>query len=168
MAELMMNVSPEFTDYWDKPADDNKSQIIKMPSILESIKQMVSTSASITYAKGCDTNSKDTTGFAEAVKAARASDVAVLVMGDRSGLAWECSTGEFRDAADLHLPGVQESLVKTILETGKPVVLVLVNGRPTAITDLVEKTNAILEAWVPGEEGGKAVAGCCLGRSILR
>jgi beta-glucosidase len=163
MAELMMNVSPEYTGHWQKPADTNESQIIKIPTILESIKQLVSASTSITYAKGCDTNSNDTTGFDQAVKAARASDVAILVMGDRSGLAWECSTGEFRDAADLHLPGVQESLVKTILETGKPVVLVLVNGRPTAITDLVEKTNAILEAWVPGEEGGKAVAGVLFG-----
>ena len=67
------------------------------------------------------------------------------------------TTGEFRDTTDLRLPGVQEKLVKTILATGKPVVLVLIDGRPVSMPELVEPVNAILEAWVPGEEGARAI-----------
>jgi beta-glucosidase len=87
----------------------------------------------------------------------------VIVVGHRSGLALNCTTGEFRDATDLGLPGVQADLVRSILETGKPVILVLINGRPLSITALVEDANAILEAWVPGEEGGNALASALFG-----
>jgi beta-glucosidase len=84
-------------------------------------------------------------------------------MGGRSGLTPQNTTGEFRDATDLGLPGVQERLVARILEVGKPIVLVLNNGRPASIPNLVDKTNAILEAWVPGEEGARAVAATLFG-----
>jgi beta-glucosidase len=86
-----------------------------------------------------------------------------MVMGGISGLALQCTTGEFRDSTDLGLPGVQEALVKAIVAVGKPVVLVLLNGRPAAIPDLVDPVNAILEAWVPGEEGARAVAASLFG-----
>ncbi|RPJ20464.1 MAG: beta-glucosidase, partial [Chloroflexi bacterium] len=69
-----------------------------------------------------------------------------------------CTTGETRDSVDLRLPGVQEEFAKAILATGKPVAVVLVNGRPFAIPWLDESANAILEAWLPGEEGGRAIA----------
>jgi beta-glucosidase len=69
-----------------------------------------------------------------------------------------CTTGETRDSADLRLPGVQEELARAVLATGKPVVAVLVSGRPYAIPWLDESADAILEAWIPGEEGGTAVA----------
>ncbi len=92
------------------------------------------------------------------MKIAQQADAVVLVLGDRSGLVPSCTTGETRDSADLCLPGVQEELARTILETGKPVIAVLVNGRPLAIPWLDESANAILEAWLPGEEGGAAVA----------
>jgi beta-glucosidase len=74
-----------------------------------------------------------------------------------------CTTGETRDSADLHLPGVQEDLARAILTTGKPVAVVLINGRPYALPWLDEKANAILEGWLPGEEGGAAVAGVLFG-----
>lgn len=75
----------------------------------------------------------------------------------------DCTTGETRDSADLHLPGVQEQLAETMIATGKPVVVVLVTGRPYAINSISEKANAILEAWLPGEEGGAAIAGTLFG-----
>ena len=86
------------------------------------------------------------------------ADAVVLVLGDRSGLTLLCTTGETRDSADLRLPGVQEDLTHAILAKGKPVVAVLITGRPYAIPWLDESANAILEAWLPGEEGGAAVA----------
>jgi beta-glucosidase len=82
----------------------------------------------------------------------------VLVLGDRSGLTLDCTTGETRDSSDLKLPGKQEELAKALLATGKPVALVLITGRPYALSALAENANAILEAWLPGEEGGSAIA----------
>jgi beta-glucosidase len=87
----------------------------------------------------------------------------VLVLGDHSGLVPSATTGETRDSADLKLPGVQEELAKAVIATGKPVVAVLVNGRPYAMPWLAENSNAILEAWLPGEEGGTAIADILFG-----
>jgi beta-glucosidase len=115
------------------------------------------------YARGCDNLDPDTACFAEAVQTARAADAVVLVLGDRSGLTPDCTTGETRDSVDLRLPGVQSQLAQAILAVGKPVALVLVNGRPLAIPELAGKVSAILEAWLPGEEGGLAVAEALFG-----
>ena len=119
--------------------------------------------AKVLYSRGCDNLDPDTSGFDEAVRIAQAADVVVLVLGDRSGLKADCTTGETRDSVDLRLPGVQTELAQTVFATGKPVVLVLINGRPLAIQDLAEKASAILEAWLPGEEGGAAVADVLFG-----
>lgn len=132
-------------------------------TILDGIREAVSEHTQVLYAKGCEILNDDQSGFDEAYKLAEMSDVVVLVLGDRSGLTPECSTGELRDAADLHLPGVQENLARTIIAAGKPVVAVLINGRPYAISWLAENASAILEAWLPGEEGGAAVADVLFG-----
>jgi beta-glucosidase len=89
--------------------------------------------------------------------------VAVLVLGGKSGLTGDCTCGESRDRADLDLPGVQQELVQAICETGTPVLVVLVNGRPLTIPWLVEHVPAILEAWLPSEEGAAAVADVLFG-----
>ena len=78
---------------------------VKVPTILEEIRNSVSKSTEVTFVKGCDINSPDESGFGEAVKAARDAEVVILVMGGRSGLTLENTTGEFRDATDLGLPG---------------------------------------------------------------
>jgi beta-glucosidase len=162
-AELLINKPPENSVFCQLSEKDIDVPSVKVPTILEEIIKTISPTTVVKYAKGCDVNSEDESGFAEAVRAAEMSDAVILIMGGRSGLAPECTTGEFRDTTDLGLPGVQKKLANLILETGKPVVLVLVNGRPAAIPKLAVKTNAILEAWVPGEEGGKAVASVLFG-----
>lgn len=121
----------------------------------------------------------DTSGFAAAVQAAAASDVAVVVLGESSavlsGLGWGVGLGdnepkdpftggEGYDVTDLDPPGVQRRLIQAIWRTGKPVVLVTVKGRAWSIGWEKENIPAILEAWYPGEQGGHAVAGILFGK----
>jgi beta-glucosidase len=136
---------------------------VEITTVLDGIKAAVSPETSVLYSKGCDVIGGDTTKFEEATKIAQDADVVVLVLGDRSGLTPDCTSGETRDAADLHLPGFQEDLAKAVIATGAPVVAVLVNGRPYAIPWLAENANAIIEAWLPGQEGGIAVADVLFG-----
>lgn len=132
-------------------------------SILQAIKDAVSADTTITYAEGCEIISDSTEGFAEAVEIAKAADVVVMVMGDKAGLTDGCTSGEACDRAVLDLPGVQEQLVKAIYDTGKPVVLVLLTGRPVTLNWIAEDIPAIIEAWFPSEEGGPAVADVLFG-----
>jgi len=132
-------------------------------SLLEGIRAAVSADTTIIHARGCDVISYDRSGFEEAVQAARAADAVVLALGDCSGLMPACSTGETRDVSDLSLPGVQQQLAEAVLATGKPVVAVLINGRPYAVGALAGQADAVLEAWLPGEEGGNAVADVLFG-----
>ncbi len=131
-------------------------------SALEAIQDVVSEGTQVLYARGCDVAGESTAGFAAAVEAARQADVAVLVLGDRSG--WrEATTGEGKDRSSLALLGVQQQLLEAIAATGVPVVLVLVNGRPLAVNWATEHVPAIVEAWYPGQEGGDAIAGALFG-----
>jgi beta-glucosidase len=132
-------------------------------SILEGIKRRVSPRTQVVYARGCDVLDPSPEGLAEAVAAARGADVAILVVGDKAGLTDSCTTGEGRDRAELGLPGIQEELVRAIYATGVPVVVVLVNGRPLALPWMADHVPAILEAWLPGEEGAEAVADVLFG-----
>ncbi|MBN1887613.1 MAG: glycoside hydrolase family 3 C-terminal domain-containing protein [Thermoflexales bacterium] len=131
---------------------------VAIPTILDAIRQKVSPATQVLFARGCTVLGNDKTGFDEAVRAASQADAVVMVMGDRSGLVPGCTSGETCDRADLGLPGIQEELVQAVLAAGKPTVLVLVNGRPLAIPWIAEHVPALVEAWLPGEEGGAAVA----------
>ena len=132
-------------------------------TILTGIKNKVSEQTLVYYAKGCGISDTSKDEFKEALEAAEKSEVIVAVVGERSGLSNEDVSGEHRDRADLRLPGVQEELIEMLCETGKPVVVVLVNGRPLSLRRIVDKCSAILEAWLPGEEGGNAVADVLFG-----
>ncbi|MGA8940520.1 MAG: beta-glucosidase BglX [Acidobacteriaceae bacterium] len=98
--------------------------------------------------------------FAKAVQAARDSDVALMVLGESSDM-----TGEGASRSSLVLPGRQEQLLEAVVATGKPVVLILLNGRPLNLTWAAEHVPAILEAWYPGTEAGTAIADLLFGKS---
>ncbi|MDO5033806.1 MAG: glycoside hydrolase family 3 N-terminal domain-containing protein [Actinomycetaceae bacterium] len=112
------------------------------------------------------------TGFTEgsdedletAVKVAKEADVAVVVVGDISGLFGGGTSGEGCDLVDTRLPGRQGELVERVLETGTPTVLVVMSGRPYALGDYASRCAAIVQAFEPGVEGGQAIAGVLSGR----
>jgi beta-xylosidase len=110
------------------------------------------------YAPGCGVDGDDTSGIAAAVEAALGSEVCVVVLGDRAGLFGVGTSGEGCDAEDLRLPGVQGELLEALLQTGRPVVLVMLSGRPYALGAYADRLAAILQGFFPGEEGGPAVA----------
>jgi beta-glucosidase len=147
------------------PAPDERADHVTVPvvTILDGIKAKPGKDIRILYAAGCEYSGASKDGFPEAVKAAKAADVAIVVVGGKSGITPDCTCGEMRDSAELRLPGVQDDLVRAVYETGTPVVLVLVDGRPLALGWIIEKIPAIIEAWLPGEEGGNAVADVIFG-----
>lgn len=107
------------------------------------------------YALGCDVIGDSQAGFKDAVKAAKAADVVLLALGERA----DAETGEAASLAHLDNPGsdTQQKLLEAVAATGKPVVLVLFNGHPLALTKSEPLAAAIVEAWYPGTEAGNAV-----------
>src|SRR5256714_1310531 len=108
--------------------------------------------ARVKYARGCDVQCASADGFDEAVRAARDSDVTVVVAGESADMSGEASS-----RATLDIPGRQVDLIRAIHATGKPYVVVLMNGRPLSIGWLAEDSPAVLEAWFPGTEAGHAL-----------
>jgi beta-glucosidase len=136
---------------------------VPMLTILEGLKEKISKDTEIFYTKGCEVRGHSRKGFNQAIEIARRSETAILVVGDKSGLIDDCTSGETRDRADLNLPGVQEDLVKAIYKTGTPLIVVLINGRPLSVNWIVNHVPAIVEAWLPGEEGAQAIADVLFG-----
>ena len=134
-----------------------------MVTLLAGIRAKVGASTQVLHARGCDVAGTSTAGFGEAMEAARAAEVAIVVVGDRSGLTNDATTGEARDRAEVSLPGVQQALLEAVCDTGTPVVVVVLGGRPLALGEVVERAGAVLVAWLPGEEGGSAVADALFG-----
>ena len=110
------------------------------------------------YAKGTDLKGDSTAGFDEAVSAAKQADVVVMALGEPAN-----DTGEAASRMTLGLTGNQQQLLEAVSAVGKPVVLVLFNGRPLALPWAAKNVPAILEAWYPGIEAGNAVANVLLG-----
>jgi beta-glucosidase len=120
---------------------------------------------SVNYEAGCSIAGEDTSGIGDAVRVAEEADIALVFVGGRSGLTPASTVGEARDASDLRLTGVQEQLVEAVAATGTPTVVVLLSGRVHSISSVVERVPAVVQAWLPGEEGGHAIADVLLGRS---
>ncbi len=121
-------------------------------------RQGIEAFATVDCVPGCAVREEGRSGFAEALRAVRDADVAVVCVGGRSGLLPDCTSGEFRDASDLSLTGEQTDLIREVAATGTPVVLVVLGGRAFALTEAVEHCDALVMAWLPGEEGGSALA----------
>lgn len=154
------------TNVFDMPVPDDidiTEAFVPMQTILQAVRDKVSASTTVYYAKGCDITGDDTAGLAEAVDVAQQADVALVFVGGKSGLIDSATCGEARDRAELGLTGVQAELIKAVHATGTPTVVILVNGRPLAINWTAEHIPAVLEAWLPGEEGGEAVADILFG-----
>ncbi len=119
--------------------------------------------ARVTYVKGCDVLDPEPNQIADAQKAAREADVAIVVLGERHMGTPRATDGEGSDVASLDLTGRQEELLEAVSAAGKPTVLVLENGRPLSIRWAAEHIPAIVEAWNCGERGGEAVADVLFG-----
>lgn len=153
----------QFGDYtWSR---DNNNGITP----LKGLTNLVGDKIKINYALGCDLTTQNRSGIQAAVKAANSSDVSVVFVGSSSAsLARNYSnatTGEGFDLSDLNLTGVQEDLVKAVQATGKPVVVVLVTGKPFSIPWIKNNIPAIVVQWYGGERGGDAIADMLFGKT---
>ena len=127
-------------------------------SILDAITKY-NGAANVIYAEGCQKMGDDRSGFPAALASARMADKVVMVIGED----WDWS-GEAASRTDIGIPGVQSELLEKIAATGKPVIVVLLNGRPLTIERESQVADAILEAWYPGSMGASAVADVLYGR----
>ncbi|MCW8845938.1 MAG: glycoside hydrolase family 3 C-terminal domain-containing protein [Gammaproteobacteria bacterium] len=126
---------------------------------LNAIRSLVSPDVDIRYLRAMETSrSRASEEFAEAVQLARESDVTILFLGEESILS-----GEAHSRADIGLPGAQGELVQRIREAGKPVIVVILAGRPLTLANILDNVDAILFAWHPGTMGGAAIADLLFG-----
>jgi len=145
---------------------------IAVPTVAEALREELP-SAELVVVPGCEVegalDADARSGIDEAVREAAASDVAVVVVGDRAGLFGRGTVGEGNDVESLELPGPQRDLVEAVVASGTPVVLVVLSGRPYAIGWAVSGPSApaaVVQAFFPGEEGGPAIAGVLSGSVV--
>ena len=119
--------------------------------------------AEVEHEEGCAVIGDDRSDFEAAVRAAERADVALVFVGGESGLMPHSTVGEARDASSLALTGVQQELVEAIVATETPTVVVVIGGRVFALPWIADHASAVLYAWLPGEEGGTAIADVLLG-----
>lgn len=125
---------------------------------LAGIRAAVGSGTQVVYVEGTTLEGGETTGIAEAVKAAQQADAVLLFLGEHPDMS-----AEARNRTSLDLPGAQQALADAVAKVGKPTAAVLLNGRPLSIGPLRERVPAILEAWFPGVEGGNAIADVVFG-----
>lgn len=130
-------------------------------TVLDGIKKKLGNNVTVTYVQGCDFLDPSTHEFSAAFEAAKQSDVVIAVVGEKALMS-----GESRSRAILRLPGQQEALLDTLQKAGKPLVVVLMNGRPLCLEKVDKQANALLEAWFPGTQCGNAVADILFGDAV--
>ncbi|MBK8518163.1 MAG: glycoside hydrolase family 3 C-terminal domain-containing protein [Saprospiraceae bacterium] len=141
--------------FWDVDVPGVDSNFIV--SQWEGLQNKISGNTTLLYAKGCDIEGNNTEGFTEAVEIAKQSDVVILSIGERRDMS-----GEAKSRSNINIPGVQEDLLKVLLATGKPVVVLINAGRPLVFTT-VNDAHAILYTWWLGSEAGNAIADVLFG-----
>lgn len=162
----------------DYTAPQSESSVV---TVLNGIRQKVSNDTHIIYAKGCAVRDSSKAGFQEAVEVARQSDVVVMVMGGSSARDFfskyeetgaakvsdnyisDMESGEGYDRSTLELLGKQRELIQEIRKLNKPIVLVLIKGRPLLLEGIETEVDAIVDAWYPGMQGGNAIADVLFG-----
>lgn len=163
-------IGPDADNLMNQLGDYSPHKVLQhVVNIVEGIKAKAGQATKVVAVKGCGVLGDDKSGFDEATRAAKSSDVAIIVVGENQGQNDVSekkdppTDGEGHDVASLDLTGVQEDLVKAVYATGTPTVVVLVNGRPLSTRWIAEHVPAIVEAWRPGERGGEAVADVLFG-----
>ena len=142
--------------FWDVEVPGVDSNFIV--SQWEGLENKVGTNTKLLYAKGCDIEGDSKDGFAEAVEIAKHSDVVILSIGERRDMS-----GEAKSRSNINIPGVQEDLLKELLATGKPVVVLINAGRPLVLNYTADNAPAILYTWWLGSEAGNAIADVLFG-----
>jgi beta-glucosidase len=127
-------------------------------TVLAGIRSRTGNPSNVLYSSGGQVESSTPNDIATAVETARKADVVLMVLGEKGTMS-----GEAASRADLDLPGDQQKLLEEVVATGKPVVLVVMSGRPLVLSWAAEHVAAILEAWFPGTEAGNAVADLVFG-----
>lgn len=150
----LVKAKKELKGFWSLDIDSDEN----IPSLMDGVKAQAN-NTQIFYAKGCNIDDSIRSGFDEAIDAASKSDVVVMAMGEAPDM-----TGEAKSKSNIHLPGVQEDLIKAIMATGKPVIVVLMAGRPMIFNWTAEHAPAIVYAWWLGSEGGNAMADVLFGK----
>ncbi|MGO8789536.1 MAG: glycoside hydrolase family 3 C-terminal domain-containing protein [Terriglobia bacterium] len=163
-------IGPNADDVMNQLGDYSPKKVLQhVTTVIEGIKAAVSPQTKVTHVRGCENTGTDKSGFADAVRAAKNAEVAIVVVGERQHETNGADThgqptdGEGHDVANLDLSGVQEDLIQAIYATGTPTVVVLINGRPISTRWTSEHVPALVEAWEPGERGGEAVADVLFG-----
>lgn len=135
-----------------------QSDTTQVISLYEGIRNVVGSGTSINYVKGTDVHGKEPDNFSEAVVAAQKADVVIMALGED----WDMS-GESKSRTDIHLPGRQQELFKAVSATGKPIVVVLMAGRPMIFDAISDNAQGIVYAWWLGAEAGNAIANVLFG-----
>jgi beta-glucosidase len=141
--------------FWSYQWPDDTARIV---TVWQGIQNKVSANAKLLYAKGCEINDSSQAGFAEAIEAAKQADVVIMNVGEASD--W---SGEAKSKSNIHLPGMQEELIKAIYSTGKPIVVMINAGRPLIFNWTADHVPAILYTWWLGTEAGDAIADVLFG-----
>ncbi|OCX52325.1 glycosyl hydrolase [Mucilaginibacter sp. PPCGB 2223] len=127
-------------------------------SLYEGLQNKLGNNTNLLYSQGCDVTDTSKRGFAEAIAAAKQAEVVIMAVGEHFDMS-----GEAKSRANIHIPGIQEDLVKAIVETGKPVVVLTMSGRPMIFNYTADHANAILQTWWLGSEAGNAIADVLFG-----
>ena len=152
----LANNRAEVMGSWKARGEDND-----VVTVFEGIKNKLGSGTEVNYVQGCDFLDPSTSEFSAALETAKQSDVVIAVVGEKALMS-----GESRSRAILRLPGQQEALLDTLQKAGKPLVVVLMNGRPLCLEKVDKQANALLEAWFPGTQCGNAVADILFGDAV--
>jgi len=144
----LVKAKKELKGFWSLDIDPNEN----IPSVMEAL-QKQQPQTQFLFSNGCNINDQSKAGFADAVATAKKSEIVIMVMGEAPDM-----TGEAKSKANIHLPGVQEDLIREIVSTGKPVVVIMMAGRPMVFNWTADHVPSILYTWWPGSQGGNAIA----------